>query len=161
MHIDQIFRRSVVSVALSLALLGGVTVAQADTSAVFGRWTAIEKTAFSDNGMFYKTIDVVACEAGMCGVSVGDDGECGSELFQLTATQAKGSRLSGQARWGKLTRDVQIDFAALGAIKAKGFMLSLVSEEGSFQSRLASMPDFTAFYSPAGKATCPAKKPVS
>ena len=161
MHIDQIVRRSLVSLSLSLALFGGVTVAKADAPQILGRWTAQSQDVVSKYGKFYTTVDIVACQAGMCGISVGNSGECGSELFQINANQAAGGGLSGQGRWGKLTQDVQIDAATPDASGARRFAFSLVRQQSSFVSRLESMPGFTTVYTSAGEAACPAEHSAS
>ena len=161
MRFNHIFCLSIASSTLSLTLLGGLTMAQAGALEISGRWTTIDKAAFSENGMFYKTIDIIACEAGICGVSVGDGGECGSTLFSLDAAQGAGKRFTGTGRWGKLARELQIDVTQPDPGGAAGFVLSLEGTERKFESRLASMPEYIAVYASAGNASCQAQKPVS
>jgi hypothetical protein len=161
MHIDQIFRRSLVSLSLSLALFGGVTVARAEATQILGRWTAQSQDVVSENGAFYTTVDIVACQAGMCGISVSQTGECGPQLFHVNINQTASGRLHGQGRWGKQTQEVQIDPASPDASGAGRFAFMLISQASSLSSRLGSMPGYMTVYTSAGEAACPAEHPAS
>src|SRR5690349_17617859 len=87
------------TLGLGLSLCGNAAYAATD---LYGRWTVSDdKPAYSAKGMLYKTIDVVPCGDGFCGVSVADDNACGQVLFRVLTPYTADEELVGQGKWGK------------------------------------------------------------
>jgi hypothetical protein len=89
----------------ALAIAGSGQAFAAATSArpspYFGRWTVDEeRPVFTARGREYKSIDVAACGADFCGVSVDAKGKCGATLFRFLGKRMAQDRLQGHGKWG-------------------------------------------------------------
>ena len=147
-------RHSILFSALALATLGGAAVAQAETSHFFGRWTVSDdKPAFSAKGLPYKTVDIAACGADFCGVSVDDKGTCGATLFRFLTIHANNEDLTGHGLWGDLKKKLQLIYLTPDGQKT-GLMIGLGADDFDFTGREGSMPIFQANYQSAGEAKC-------
>jgi hypothetical protein len=142
---------------LGLALGLGGHFALATEASYFGRWTVSDdKPEYSSKGVVYKTVDVAPCGKDFCGVSVGDNGECGPTLFRFFTAHAKDDELIGHGRWGKIKKKLQINYATPS--DEKPFIsLGLGDDDMDVTGREGSIPTFQANYKFVGEGSCAAK----
>ena len=149
--------KSIAHLGLIAAVLGGSTVAKAESSIYFGRWTnGEEKPVYSSKGKFYKTVDIAPCGQDFCGVSVGDNGECGPTMFRFLMIHANSEYLTGHGRWGDEKLKVILSPLS-GAEGKKEILIGLGDKTFDFEGREGSMPTFRAQYKNAGDAKCSAE----
>jgi hypothetical protein len=145
--------------AVGLALSGPAPVAAAapgSATSYHGRWTVAEdRPVFTARGKLYKTIDIAPCGKDLCGVSVGDRGQCGTALFRVLARNIHDYTLSGRGKWGNEQKNVVINTYD-GDDANSNFELYL-GDGHSFGERSGSMPKFHAEYRRTGKARCTAR----
>ncbi len=80
--------------------------ARSPSAQYLGRWTVDEvKPVFSSRGRLYKSIDIVTCGKSLCGVSVGEGGQCGVPLFR---SNHDSDRIIGKGKWGTTQKNVVI-----------------------------------------------------
>jgi hypothetical protein len=140
----------------ALAAFGALALpsaAQAAVSPYYGRWTVSDDNpVFSARGRPYRTVDVAPCGKDFCGVSVGDNGQCGATLFRFLTRHAAGEDdLRGHGRWGNAKKNLLIyTYENEGART-----LELYLGDGyDFGERSDNMPKFHANYRRASEATC-------
>lgn len=140
------------------AMLGLPATAQAPASSSwYGRWIISEdRPAFTSRGRAYKTIDIAPCGKDFCGVSVADDGKCGTVLFRFFGYRAKeDSYLQGHGKWGSVRKNVVIysyDVSEGGPAK---WEIELYLGEGyDFGGRSENMPKFHGVYRRDAAAQC-------
>jgi hypothetical protein len=158
---SRISVKLIASLTFGLGAILGSTVAKAETSQFFGRWTVSDdKPVFSQKGALYKTIDVAPCGADFCGVSVTETGTCGATLFRFLAEHANNPTLDGHGLWGDTKLKLQIEFIdpknQQPPAKGPGMLLGLGDNNFDFEGRESSMPKFQANYKPDGEAKCKA-----
>jgi hypothetical protein len=155
------FHHALLTGIAALGLAASVDAAPAGElkSVYFGRWTVDDPTdKFSANGKLYRVIDIAACGADFCGVSV-EGGACGETLFRFLAIHANSEELDGHGKWGATTKKVILDRTDGGTAPAgKSFTLYVGEPSFTVASRSA-MPTFVANYHRVGEAGCTA--PVS
>jgi hypothetical protein len=125
----------------------------------YGRWTVDEeRPVFTARGRLYKTIDVAPCGKDFCGVSVADNGACGTVLFRFLGKRAEGGdTLRGHGKWGADKKNVVI-YSYEDAELPGGNSFELYLGDGhDFGERSGSMPKFHANYKRLGGAKCAAK----
>lgn len=149
---------------LGLAALGGVALtgvahagqARAAASDYYGRWTVSEdRPVFTARGRLYKTIDVVRCARGFCGVSVDDGGKCGGVMFRFAGPPTDNAyAIRGRGKWGDTQKNLEI-YASGTSEDGSGPNLEIFLGDGhNFGGRSASMPKFHAEYRRLGTARC-------
>ncbi len=149
----------IATLTFGLGAFLGNTVAKADTSQFFGRWTVSDdKPVFTKKGALYKTIDVAPCGADFCGVSVSDKGTCGTTLFRFLTAHANNPTLDGHGLWGDTKLKLQIEFMEpqnqQPPSKTPGLLLGLGDNNFDFEGRESSLPKYQANYKPDGEAKC-------
>ena len=138
------------------AALMGSTMAKAESSIYFGRWTNSEdKPVYSSKGKPYKTIDIAPCGADFCGVSVSDNGSCGDSLFRFLMIHANTDYLTGHGRWGSNKLKVILT-TNVGDLSTKNLLIGLGDKTFDFEGREGSMPIYRAQYKNIGDAKCSA-----
>ncbi|MES2442758.1 MAG: hypothetical protein V4574_07995 [Pseudomonadota bacterium] len=140
----------------AMALSAPAQAAPEATSPYYGRWTVSEdRPVFTARGRLYKTIDVAPCGRDFCGVSVADDGKCGSVLFRFLGRRANGDgELRGHGKWGADKKTVVI-YNASDPEVANGQSIELYLGDGhDFGERSGNMPKFHANYRRLGGARC-------
>lgn len=158
-HPSRFSLQLIAGLSLGLGAVLGSTVAKADTSHFFGRWTVSDdKPVFTKRGILYKTIDVAPCGADFCGVSVSAKGDCGATLFRFLTAHANEETLQGHGLWGDQKLKLQIEFLdpkyADPPTTTPAFSLGIYDKNFEFDSRDGSLPKFQANYKPAGEAVC-------
>lgn len=152
---------------LGLAALGGVVLtkaadagqARATASDYYGRWAVSEdRPVFTALGRLYKTIDIVHCGRGFCGVSVDDRGKCGAVLFRFTGPPTDNTyAMRGRGKWGDTQKNLEI-YADGGSGDGASPNLEIFLGDGhNFGGRSASMPKFHAPYRRLGTGRCSAR----
>ena len=143
------------STIIAAALMGS-TMAKAESSIYFGRWTNGEdKPVYSTKGKPYKTIDISLCGADFCGVSVSDSGSCGDTLFRFLMIHANTDYLTGHGRWG--SNKLKVILTPVGDASAtKELLIGLGDKTFDFEGREGSMPIYRAQYKNIGEAKCSA-----
>lgn len=150
-------RHFILPAFLGLACVLGATVASADDTPYFGRWTVSDdKPVFTAKGKLYKTVDIAPCGNDFCGVSVDDKNQCGPTLFRFLTIHAKNEQLVGHGLWGDARKKIEIDYVKPEADKPY-VMLGLGADDMDFTGREGSMPTYQANYKTTGQATCMAK----
>ncbi|HEY4995589.1 MAG TPA: hypothetical protein VII21_04775 [Aestuariivirga sp.] len=140
--------------AVIAAIISGSTVAKAESSIYFGRWTNGEdKPVYSSRGILYKTIDIAPCGADFCGVSVDDKMGCGPILFRFLMIHANTDYLTGHGRWGNDKLKVILTPAGDPGPKQE-LLIGLGDQSFDFEGREGSMPKFRAQYKNIGDAKC-------
>lgn len=147
---------------LSIGVLAAPgAVAATASSPYYGRWTInADKPVFTAKGQQYQSFDVAPCGRDFCGVSVSAKGQCGPVLFRFLAKHADGeSTLYGHAKWGAMTKTVQIDTWETSASEWPGGReLALYLGDGhDFGERSENMPKFHGEYKRIGNARCTAR----
>ena len=158
-HPSRFSVQLIAGLSLGLGAMLGSTVAKAETSHYFGRWTVSDdKPAFTKKGILYKTIDVAACGADFCGVSVSEKGDCGPTLFRFLTEHANNDMLEGHGLWGDQKLKLQIEFLdpqnQQPPTTTPGIMLGLGDKNFDFEGREGSLPKYQANYKPDGDAKC-------
>ena len=136
-----------------------VSGAASGTSPYFGRWAVSEdRPVFTARGRLYKTIDVAPCGRDFCGVSVDDQGRCGTTLFRFLMAHADGAdTLRGHGKWGAERKNVMLDNYE-DSDAPGGHRIELYLGDGyDFGERSDNMPKFHAEYRKAGRAQCMAR----
>lgn len=129
------------------------------TSPYFGRWAVSEnRPVFTARGRLYKTIDIAPCGRDFCGVSVDDQGRCGTTLFRFLMSHADGEdTLRGHGRWGAERFNVMLDnYEETDAPGGRRIELYL-GKGYDFGERSDNMPKFHANYNKSGRAQCRAR----
>ncbi|MEP6826698.1 MAG: hypothetical protein ABJA10_01345 [Aestuariivirga sp.] len=158
-HPSRFSMQLIAGVSLGLGAMLGSTVAKAETSHYFGRWTVSDdKPVFTKRGILYKTIDVAPCGADFCGVSVSDKGDCGATLFRFLTEHADNDMLEGHGRWGDQKLKLQIEFldpkTQNPPTTTPGILLGLGDNNFDFEGREGSLAKFQANYKLDGDAKC-------
>jgi hypothetical protein len=140
------------SISAVAALAMAVPAAQAAASPYYGRWTVSDDNpVFTQRGRLYRTVDVAPCGKDFCGVSVGENGQCGPTLFRFLSRNANADDLRGHGRWGTAKKNLLIYTYDAG----EGRTLELYLGDGyDFGERSDNMPKFHANYRRASEATC-------
>ena len=156
-HQTQFQRKAIVIASLALLAVGGATVACADDSHFFGRWTVeTPNEKFSAKGIDYKTFDVAPCGADFCGVSVSDKGNCGGTLFRFLTIHAQDETLHGHGHWGKLKKNIAL--YTFSKTEKSDMLIDFNLGDGyDFGDREGSMPTYQATHQRTGDASCVAK----
>ena len=160
--LSQSLIRLSMPVQFALALMAISGPAQAGdrpgaASPYYGRWTVDEeRPVFTARGKLYKTIDVAPCGRDFCGVSVGDDGKCGTVLFRFLARSARLEDLRGHAKWGDAQKNLVIYNGSDPASNSYAFDLYL-GDGHDFGERSGSMPKYHSNYRRLGAARCSAR----
>lgn len=153
-------RMSIIVAAAAAVLAGPATAAAAAPLTYLGRWTVAEDSpVFSVKGRFYKTVDLARCGADVCGVSVADNGACGSVLFRFhSATLAKETSVYyGHGRWGKAKTNLGLGIWKDSDVPGGRRMNITLGDGYDFGLRSGNMPKFSAEYRPTGNARCVAR----
>lgn len=160
-HSSRLSAQLIAGAALGLATILGSSMAQAESSKYFGRWTVSDdKPVFTKKGSLYKTIDVAPCGADFCGVSVSDKGSCGATLFRFLTEHANIDMLEGHGLWGDAKLKLQIEYLdpknQQPVTNIPGILLGLGDKDFDFEGREGSLPKYQANYKPEGEAKCKA-----
>ena len=158
-HPSRFSVQLIAGLSLGLGAMLGSTVAKAETSQYFGRWTVSDdKPVFTKRGILYKMIDVAPCGADFCGVSVSDKGDCGATLFRFLTAHGNEQILQGHGLWGDQKLKLQIEYLdpkdQNPPTNVPGIMLGLGDKNFDFEGRDGSLPKFQANYKAAGEAKC-------
>ena len=157
---SSLFHRSAYLSIAAATIMASVmaSAAPAPTSPYFGRWTVSDdKPAYTPRGRLYKSIDIVPCGKDFCGVSLGDNGECGPTLFRFMAKHASGQRdLHGHGKWGTGVKNLQISTNQSDAEPSNRYMELFLGDGHNFGGRSDNMPKFEANYRWTGAAQCKA-----
>lgn len=126
------------------------------SSPFFSRWTVSEdRPVFTARGRSYKTVDIAACGADFCGVSVSDSGACGPVLFRFLGRHASGDdMLQGHGRWGDGAKNIQIFWSENSPDESRNMLEIYLGDGHDFGGRSESMPTFHADYRRAGAPRC-------
>lgn len=157
--LSQSLIRLSILVPLGIAALAVAAPAQAGASSpYYGRWTVSEnRPVFTARGRLYKTIDVAPCGRDFCGVSVSDDGKCGTVLFRFLGRNVAAGELRGHGKWGADQKNIVI-YNAASDEEANGQSIELYLGDGhNFGERSGNMPKFHADYRRLGNARCRAR----
>lgn len=143
------------SIGIAALASAAVTAVPVRQSPYFGRWTVSDPAErFSAKGRPYKTIDIAACGKDFCGVSVGDNGQCGRVLFRFLTKNAYADYLHGHAPWGTQRKNIQIETWENPEQPGSRQMEIYVGDGYDFGGRSDSMPKFNAVYKRIGEARC-------
>ena len=134
--------------------LSGITAAQAAESHYFGRWTVSdEKPVYTAKGKRYKTFDVAPCGNDFCGISVGENDQCGETLFRFLTVHADMGEVVGHGLWGDAKKKLIIDYNKPDT-GADSLYIGLGADDMDLSGREGSVPSFDANYKRVGKAVC-------
>lgn len=150
---------SVGAIASTAPATAGGAPGAASTSPYYGRWTVSEdRPVFTQRGRLYKTIDIAACGANFCGVSVDDSGKCGAVLFRFLGKNANGTaELRGHGKWGAEQKNLVIYAGGMDDDPANRSFVLYLGDGRDFGGRSGNMPKFHADYRRSGSAKCVAR----
>lgn len=131
---------------------------------LYGRWqTNQQDQQFSRNGRAYRSVDIVPCGAGFCGVSVASNGACGATLFRFPShRRSTDDQIRGRAIWGSAPKNLAIEYhdkdhpSEYDGDDQRVLQIYLGNGH-SFSERGGSMPVFVTTYDPHGAARCRAR----
>jgi hypothetical protein len=151
----QLLGAAAVAAAFGFAGMASSAPSGAGGSPYYGRWQVNEPNShFSARGRAYKIVDIAPCGRDFCGVSVGDNGQCGQTLFRFLSAHSDGStRLLGHGLWGSGKKDITID-SYEGDTPGSGTLELFLGNGHDFGERGGSMPMFNATYEKHGAAQC-------
>ena len=98
-------------------------------------------------------IDIAPCGRDFCGVSVADNGSCGSTLFRFYSRRQANSRLEGHGLWGTVKKDITIE-SYEGENPGVHAIDLYLGRGHDFGERSDNMPKFHAEYRRSGEARC-------
>lgn len=121
-----------------------------------GRWTVNEdKPVFTAKGRLYQTVDIAPCGKDLCGVSVGNGGQCAATLFRIPGRKPDNEEmLRGRGKWGASALNL-VAYTWEDAEVAGGKVVDLYLGKGyNFGERSGSMPKYHSAYRRTGAARC-------
>jgi hypothetical protein len=136
--------------------LADTETANGGTAKYYGRWSVSEdKPVFTARGRLYKTIDIAPCGRDFCGISVSEQGACGTTLFRFrTRGPDFDDTLHGHGVWGQARKNITLYGYVDPEITGGKSMEIALGDGYDFSERSDNMPKFRANYRPTGAARC-------